>query len=75
MYGEKAEDPKAREQFELAFGRHRDGCLTLAEAARVAEMRPEAFTETLRKRDAVAADPRLARVGEDFSSFREPSTY
>ncbi len=57
VYGEKDPDPAEavakRERFELAAELHRAGRLTLAEAARVAELDAEAFAETLRTSSTV----------------------
>lgn len=54
---------KARERFEMAAGFHRDGRLTLAEAAAVAEMDPEDFAEAVRAQaEAQAAE--TATTGE-----------
>ena len=56
VYGDGAGDPapasaqKAAERFALAAELHRAGRLTLAEAARVAELEPEAFQAALRDR-------------------------
>ena len=64
VYGERAEDPKARERFDFAAGLHRDGRLTLAEAARVAEMEPEAFREALHAEAAETAAEAAQDGGE-----------
>ena len=56
VYGEKGPDPAEvaakRERLELAAELHRAGRLTLAEAARVAELDTEVFAESIRAHDA-----------------------
>ena len=67
VYGEKGPDPAEaaakRERFDLAAELHRAGRLTLAEAARVAELDTDAFAESIRAHDA-SGDAEASREQE-----------